>query len=255
MPLLLLVFNGICHQLAAQNSRFPTEGTITFERNINTYGIIQKMVDNQKDNPFIVTVFDNYKKTAKQFKILQSTLYFSNNKTFFKPTEDLSVQNQFFGDSPEMKQINTVYTDFGTGLQITQKSVFEEKFLVKDSIRHINWKITSETREIAGYTCRRANAIVMDSIYVVAFYTEQIPVSGGPEVFAGLPGMILGVALPHDNVTWFAKTVTDQTIDPKLMAVPVKGKATDKKGLMSTLTAALSEWGEYAKSYMRTFML
>lgn len=252
---LILLLTGIGSQLFAQNTRFPTEGVITFERNINAYAVIQKMIDRNKDNTWITTIFDNYKKTEKQFKVLNSTLYFADNKTMFKPTEDVSVQNQFFGDSPEMKQFNTIYTDFNTGQQITQKKVFEETFLVKDSTRQINWKITTETREIAGYTCRRANAIVMDSIYVVAFYTDQIPVSGGPEIFSGLPGMILGVALPHDNVTWFAKTVTDKAVEPKMMAAPVKGKATDKKGLKTTLTAALSDWGEYAKSYMRLFML
>jgi GLPGLI family protein len=255
MPLLFLVFNAICNNLAAQNTRFPTAGTITFERNINTYGIIQKMVDKQKDNPFMGTVFDSYKKTEKQFKILQSTLYFSDQKTLFKPTEDLSVQNQFFSNSAELKQINTVYSDCNSGQQIIQKKVFEETFLVKDSIRHIDWKMTSETRDIAGYTCRRANAIVMDSIYVVAFYTEQIPVSSGPEGFAGLPGMILGIALPHDNVTWFAKTVTDQVIDPKVLIPPAKGKVIDKKGLVKTLTDVLSDWSSDVKSLMRPYML
>jgi GLPGLI family protein len=48
---------------------------------------------------------------------------------------------------------------------------------------------------IAGFNCRRANAMIMDSIYVVAFYTDEILTTGGPESFSGLPGMILGVAL------------------------------------------------------------
>ncbi len=57
---------------------------------------------------------------------------------------------------------------------------------MQDSTRKITWKITDEMREIAGFSCRRANAIMLDSIYVVAFYTDQIPVSGGPESFSGL---------------------------------------------------------------------
>lgn len=31
--------------------------------------------------------------------------------------------------------------------QIIQKQVFEEIFVIKDSVRSINWKITDETRE------------------------------------------------------------------------------------------------------------
>ncbi|MGY0037582.1 GLPGLI family protein [Pedobacter sp. NJ-S-72] len=151
--------------------------------------------------------------------------------------------------------MNTTYTDLNTKQQTTQKKVFEETFLVKDSTRVINWKITDETREIAGFNCRRANALVMDSIYVVAFYTDQIPVSGGPESFSGLPGMILGLALPHENVTWFAKTVADRPVAPNKLTPPAKGKVTDNKGLKLTLTAALKNWGEYAKGMYKAFLL
>ncbi len=47
----------------------------------------------------------------------------------------------------------------------------------------------------------------MDSIYVVAFYTDEILTTGGPESFTGLPGMILGIAIPHEHVSWFATKV------------------------------------------------
>ena len=38
-----------------------------------------------------------------------------------------------------------------------------------------------------------------DTVYVVAFYTEDIPVSGGPEMFGGLPGMILELTVTGHN--------------------------------------------------------
>ena len=126
---------------------------------------------------------------------------------------------------------------------------------MKDSVRKINWKITTETREIAGYQCRRANALIMDSIYVVAFYTDQIPVSGGPESFGGLPGMILGLALPHENMTWFATKVTDRAVTPKELYIPVKGKPVDNKGLMNVLGKAFKNWGSEAQSNLKAFTL
>jgi GLPGLI family protein len=136
-----------------------------------------------------------------------------------------------------------------------EKHVFDEVFLVKDSTRHINWKITTETRDIAGYKCRRANALVLDSIYVVAFYTDEITTTGGPEMFNGLPGMILGVALPHENVTWFATKVSEVVVTPKQLAAPKQGKPTTNKGLVETLKGALKDWGDYAKSYYKAFQL
>jgi GLPGLI family protein len=140
---------------------------------------------------------------------------------------------------------------------VVQKSVFEETFLVKDSVRKIKWKITDETRDIAGYTCRRANGIMMDSIYVVAFYTTEIPLSGGPEQFSGLPGMILGAALPHENITWFATKVTDAGLPPNTVVPPKKGKVTDGKGLLKTMQTVMKDRGDAAQIqfYIKAFLL
>jgi GLPGLI family protein len=148
-----------------------------------------------------------------------------------------------------------VYTDLATNSQISQKKVFEETFLVKDTTRKIRWKITDETRVIAGYTCRRANAIILDSIYVVAFYTTEIPISGGPENFSGLPGMILGVALPHENITWFATKVTDTSLPPNTVVPPKKGKAADNASYREILHQFVKDWGQWAQRYTRAFLL
>jgi len=240
--------------LFAQNARFPTEGTIEFERSINMYGTIQK--DINKDNTaFYTPLFEQYKREHPQFKTFKSTLYFSKNKTLYKPENNVTTTTNFMEDTPNANQINTTFLDLNTREQVTQKKVFEETFLVKDTARTINWKITSETREIAGYNCRRANAVIMDSIYVVAFYTDQIAVSGGPESFNGLPGMILGVALPHENVTWFAKTVTDKPLESSLISPPVKGKASTNKSLLATLKDVMKNWGDYAQSYLKAIEL
>lgn len=96
---------------------------------------------------------------------------------------------------------------------------------------------------------------MMDSIYIVAFYTDEIPVSGGPESFAGLPGMIQGVALQHEHITWFAKLVTPKALPAGTMIPPKKGKATDNKGLMATLKVAMKGWGDWAQGQLTAFML
>jgi len=249
---LLLLQSMIC-TVSAQNARFPTEGVIEFERNTNMYAVIGKHM--RADNTFGQKFFEQFKKTNPQFKILKSTLYFSKDKTLFKPEEDQSGSNSYLSSGPDLNQINTTYTELNQLIQTSRKKVFEENFIVKDTVRKINWKITNETREIAGYQCRRANAIVLDSIYVVAFYTDQIPVSGGPESFSGLPGMILGVALPHDNISWFAKSVTDKSVEASVIMPPTKGKLTDNKGMVKIVNEALKDWGDDAKSYLKWLLL
>lgn len=251
---ILILMLILANSVFAQHARFTTEGTIEFEKSVNMHALIKKNMN--KDNEFYyLPAFEEFKKTQAQFKVLKSTLVFSKDKTLFTPEPvDVSART-WFSDIPASTQNNIIYTDLSSGKSIVQKSVFEETFLVSDSTRKINWKITSETREIAGYNCRRANAIIMDSIYVVAFYTDEIPVSGGPESFTGLPGMILGLALPYENISWFAKQVFDKPIATGAVIAPKKGKPIDNKGLLSTLNKVLKSWGTYAQNSLKSFLL
>lgn len=247
----LILANTNC---LAQGEHFTTSGTIEFTKTSNAYAIIKKEITADNES-YVQTAFDQYKKSQPQFKILKSTLKFGNNKTLFTPIEPETPTNNNFFNIVIAEQNSTIYTDLNSGISTNQKKVFEETFLLKDTVRKINWKITDETREIAGYQCRRANALIMDSVYVVAFYTDKILVTGGPESFTGLPGMILGVALPHENVSWFATKITDISVPETSMIPPKKGKPVNNKQFKETLNKALKEWGTYAHSYLKAFYL
>jgi GLPGLI family protein len=250
--LIYLIFS--CNILFAQNTRFTTSGSIVYEKNINMFAVIKNVMD-MNDNTFDVQIYEQYKKNQPQFKKMQSTLTFADNKTLFKPIVPEDVQAKPFDFIPSTGQFNTVYTDFSSASSIIQKNVFEQTFLIKDTIRKIKWKITDETREIAGYTCRRANGLVQDSIYVVAFYTDKIPISGGPESFSGLPGMILGLAIPHENISWFATKITDEPIAANAFEAPKKGKPVNDKQLYDTLKSVVKGWGKEGSYFLKVFLL
>lgn len=251
----LIVLFLLSYQLIqAQNTHFSTNGVIEYQKSVNMFALMKKNI-NKDNESYMRPAYENYIKNQPQFKLLNSTLSFQGDKTLFTPIEPETPMNGF-GMSVMAEQNNTIYTDLSNNTVVAQKKVYEETFLLKDSTRHINWKITGEMRDIAGYHCRRANALIMDSIYVVAFYTDEIPVSGGPESFTGLPGMILGVALPHENITWFATKVSDMLASTqKPLAAPSKGKPIDRKGLAKILQSALKDWGDYAQSALKAFSL
>jgi GLPGLI family protein len=255
MKTLFILLAGLIFStnILAQNARFTYSGVIEFEKSINQHASIKKSLN--RAGAMFGGSFDDYKKKLPQFKILKSRLTFSGNRTLFTPIIETENNGGMFGGAPESDQPNTTYTDLSASTFITEKKFFEEIFLVKDSTRKINWKLTSEIRDIAGYECRRANAIVMDSVYVVAFYTDKIPVSGGPESFTGLPGMILGIALPHDNITWFAKTVTDKSIPATEIKAPTKGKVIDNQELFETVKKVISRWGSSASEVVKMWLL
>jgi len=240
--------------LWAQYAHFTTSGTIEFERRTNAYVLIQKTI-NKDNEAWMQPAFDYYKKNSPQFRVLDAKLEFDDNKTLYTPKEADMPQNLLMGDSPLLNQFNTIYTDLGAKRTVDQKKVFEQTYLVKDSTRKIKWKVTDEARVIAGYPCRRANGIYLDSVYIVAFYTTRIPVAGGPESFSGLPGMILGVALPHENITWFATKVTEGNLPQNVILPPKRGKATNEQDLWKTLQNAAESWGRIGKLYLKGFML
>ena len=243
----------ITKPVRAQYAHFITHGVIAFEKRVNMY---TKLKDRVGNNSFMRQAFEQYQRNNPQFKTLRYSLAFDGSKTRFWPLDDQNAASAgFFGNDPSVNLGSTIATDLLSGQSTSQKRVYEETYLITDSIRRIQWRITNETRDIAGYTCRRANALVLDSIYVVAFYTDQIPISGGPESFSGLPGMILGVALPYEHITYFATKVEDRPVTSGELKAPEKGKAVNYRQLRAELESSLKNWGEYAQSILKAMLL
>jgi len=233
---LVIVCIALHTGLWAQTAHFFKTGNIEFEKSVNTHAIIRN--EEKYGDQMIISQqqLQSYKKEFPQFKLLHSALNFTDNHSIYKPFQ-ISEASNALSSHPALLQNNIVYTDLIKKNNVIKKNILDETFLVKDSVRKISWKITSEMREISGYMCRRANAVIMDSIYVVAFYTDLILPEGGPESFNGLPGMILGIALPHENITWFAKKVSVDTIADQIEP-PIQGKLITNIQLRHTIEAS-----------------
>jgi GLPGLI family protein len=229
--IIIVFFFSVMCSASAQPTRYLTIGSIEYDKSVNTYAILKKVIGPNATGINKTVLEQTFKQP--HFQILKSKLIFNSNKTLFTPVLDENGSIEAYNRLPLVKQRNSIFIDFGKNTSVIQKSSPNGDFLVTDSIRKINWKITSELREIAGYVCRRANAIILDSVYVVAFYTTEIHVSGGPESFSGLPGMILEVVLPHDNVTWIATKVSDIPIPPTSIKPFQKGRPIDNRGLIN----------------------
>ena len=232
----------IAGNLSAQDNKLVLNGTIEYTKTINIHAITKQEMG-PKPDALTVQMFDEYKKTKPQFINLKSTLVFDKGKTLFTPippTERIyTLQN-----NPMGTQFNKVYTDQSKKAVTIAKQIYADEVLVQDSARKVTWRLTNETREIAGYTCRRANGLFMDSISVVAFYTDKIRVSGGPESFSGLPGMILCLVVPHENVRFDATKVTVNTADAAKIVPPAsKSKPITYKQLDALLQGMVKNWG------------
>lgn len=230
-----------CVQNLFAQTRFISKATIEFERRINMWAELKG------------SFAEEMKKSIAQFKTDYFNYQFDNNQSIYKPGRESGDKLSSWNTTPASD--NEVFSDFADGRYIAKKSVFEKSFLVEDSLRNARWKITNDFREIAGFNCRRATTIIMDSIFVVAFYTDEIMIPGGPESFSGLPGMILGLVINRLHTTWYATKVEINSVNLKDIAPPVKGKKTTNQELKETLKSSLSGWGDYATRYIWTIMI
>lgn len=149
---------------------------------------------------------------------------------------------------------NVVYNDYVNGTTISQKPIFEETFLLQDSLLNIKWKLTSDTRNIAGFECRKAVGILYDTVAVFAFYTDELMIKGGPEGINGLPGMILGMGIPRLHATWFATKVQVADINMQKTIPPAKGKKVTRQTMLKSMEDVLKQW-EFGKKMMLSTMI
>jgi len=148
---------------------------------------------------------EKLKDKLPQFKTGVFTLTFSNDKSIY--------QFDHWGE-PKLPNFMTrgddddkYFYDYNASKYSMQKNVYGSDINLADSIPKLKWKLVNENREIAGFNCRKAVAILFDSVYVFAFYTEEITLPGGPASFQGLPGTIMGVTIPRLYTSWIATKV------------------------------------------------
>jgi len=230
---------------SSAQTQFINAAKVEYERRVNQHS----QLDQEGDNQWI----QEYKKQIPKSVADIYVLKFNAEKSVYKLAKENTDVKYLWGSKPSENDI--IVKDFKTNTISLQRDVFENTYLLKDSLKQLNWKITDETRTIAGFECKKAITKIHDSVYVVAFYTDQIITSSGPESFTGLPGLILGVAIPRLYTTWFATKVELIEPTPTELAPIQKGKKATWKTLMVDLNKGVKDWGKEGARFIWLFSL
>ena len=238
MRTLLLIIFGSAMLHAGAQTQFIRSGRIVYERKINQHKPFEEQAANN-------SIFQQMMKVYPKIITDVYELRFNDSRSAYKLVKE-NPDNKYLGGGTKPTETDGVIQDVKGGTVSTQRDVFENTYIIKDSLRNLEWRITDETREIAGFECRKAVTKICDSVYVVAFYTDQIPVSAGPEDFGGLPGMILGLAVPRLYTTWFATKL--ELVEPTIaqLSPAQKGKNLTWSQLYAELNKGLGRWGKDA---------
>ncbi len=216
------------------------EGKISYERKINMHRFITD---------------PEMRARIPEFRTDKFELLFTEQASLFRTVVDDEAPDPFAnnggdrGGGPRfmmrMPETST-YTDINAQMQYESRAMFEKTFLVVDSLKQNKWKISGETKTIAKYLCKKATTMVAapqqvrmrfgngprpaedtvapkpKEVELVVWYTEDIPVSVGPDNYAGLPGAILEVDTDNGSNVIMATEVSTK-FPKKELVQPTKG--------------------------------
>ena len=220
LMMMIFLFAGVHAQIFISKAKIEYEVKSDIKKTMGNYGWYKMVADKIK---------------LPQFKTGYFTLTFATGKSLYQ--FDHWGEPKLPGDMIQGEDENKYYYDYNSGKYNMQKNVWGSNIDITDSIPKLKWKLVNENRIIAGFNCRKAVAILFDSVYVFAFYTEEIILPGGPGSFQGLPGTILGVTIPRLYTSWIATKVMANGVDINAIK-PFKAK---KDITMSDFKSVINE--------------
>ncbi len=241
----LLAGSGLCAQ--------TNEGVIIYERKINMHRRIQD---------------EQMKAMIPEFRTTKHQLMFSDSTSVYKAVPEDEMPEGFGGEGGGPRIVmrmgpgdnGELYKNFAEGKSIESRELGAKTFIIEDSIRPRNWKLTGETKTIMGFTCRKAISTEMimtgggmrvrmggpgganapadtanrpqpRQVTVEAWYADGIPAPVGPESYGMLPGVILELNIDKGEIIYTAVELKKE-VSKKDIKEPKKGKKVTREEFM-----------------------
>ncbi|MDE0470322.1 MAG: GLPGLI family protein [Ekhidna sp.] len=158
------------------------------------------------------------KKYQKQMTLIVdgvNSSYYEKEAIGKQPNSNINIVT-----SDTKGSVSVVFKNLTEKILMTQYELGGRKFLVNKKLPTIPWEVLKEKKDIGKYTAQKAVATI-DSSVVTAWYTNEFPISTGPDNLWGLPGLILEVNFA-DNSSVIATEVILNT--ERKVEKPRKGK-------------------------------
>lgn len=199
--------------LFAQN----LEGEITYERVYHWTRINSRLtfLSNEEKDRMKQTwgTRDEYKQ--------KMTLYFNEKQSYYSFPKVVENEGGWSWSEADYK----IYRNFEKETRTDIIGMLGKTYVVEDSLKAPSWKVMNKIKEVAGRMCMMA--VTEDTIKdqkITAWFANDIPVPGGPELYTGLPGMILELDINDGDVVISAIDIKMKPVAAEDLNVPKKIK-------------------------------
>ncbi len=176
---------------------------------------------------------EEMKAMLPEFQESKFELLFNDKATLYRSVkEEVTEVNQTTQDGGQMVfrmegPKSTIFTDLASGDQIEERDMMGKQYLISGA-SELKWKMTGESKEIAGHQCMKAVLDGKDN-KIEAWFASTLPFPSGPSTFGQLPGLILEVVMDEGRMITTANKVELQEVDAALLVAPTKGKKITRK--------------------------
>ena len=193
------------------------EGRVVYERKVNMH---RRLAD------------ETMKSMVPEFSTSKVELLFSSDESLLrniKEEEDIRDQAGQETNGPVIRMRfgggdDQTYKNYSTEKMIRQQELGPKKYIIEDSFPHQSWKLEADTQTIKGYLCKKAITSGPQGNAVSAWYAEDIQSPSGPEVYGGLPGLILLLNINDGEMVYATQEIAAGNPDHKLVQAPADGK-------------------------------
>jgi GLPGLI family protein len=217
---ILIILLATSAPLLAQN----LEGEITYERVYHwtkIYSRLSYLSNEEKDR--IKQTWGNDDEYKQKM-----TLFFNEKQSYYSYPKVEENESGWSWTKSDYK----IYRNFEKEKRTDIIGMLGKTYIVEDSLKAPSWKVMNKIKEVAGRMCMMA--VTEDTVKgqkITAWFANDLAVSGGPELYSGLPGMILELEINDGEIVVSATEIKMKPVAEEDISLPkkMKGRKIDNK--------------------------
>lgn len=158
---------------------------VVYEERLN---IPQEMID--KLPPEVRSQASELVNTPVKYQLL----YNGNSASYKVDTNTSKSRSSESSNSGNSNSISlterSTYKNYDKNVSIIKTGINNKTYLINEKLTEKNWEITDEYKIIGSYKCKKATS-ENENGTIIAYFTDQIPISEGPSIYGDLPGLII----------------------------------------------------------------